>query len=379
MNNTTSKNRKIKVVVGLSGGVDSAVSASLLVDKGYDVTAVFMQNWDSALNNEKFSSIKNFSLYEDGCEWKKDYEDAKNVAEILGIEIIKVDFVKEYWNEVFEYFISEYKKSRTPNPDILCNKNIKFKYFLNYAVDNLDADYIAMGHYANITTENGKKFLSIAKDSEKDQTYFLSFLSQKQIEKVLFPIGHLSKKEVREIALKKNLPVFNKKDSTGICFIGERRFKEFLSSYIPAQPGKIIDYVTKEVVGQHSGVMYYTIGQSKGIGVNGKKEKYYVYKKRASEKVLYVISESNYNSYLLTDSFFISDINLIGFEIQNLIDKEINIKYRHSPLSHKGRIIKENNKFKVILNSKQKAIAEGQYAVFYLDNICLGGAVIDIV
>jgi tRNA-uridine 2-sulfurtransferase len=375
----TSNNKKIKVVVGLSGGVDSAVSASLLLEQGYDVTAVFMQNWDSALNNEKFSSIKNFDFFQDGCEWKNDYEDAKKIAKVLGIKLIKVNFVKEYWDEVFEHFISEYKKSRTPNPDILCNKNIKFKYFMKYAMDNLDADFIAMGHYANIKKINGKNFLSVAKDTEKDQTYFLSFLSQDQIDRVIFPIGHLTKKEVRNIALKKELPVFNKKDSTGICFIGERRFKEFLSSYIPAQPGDIVDFVTKKIVGKHQGAMYFTIGQSKGIGVNGQEEKYYVYKKDIAKKILYVVKESDYNKFLLIDSFYISEINLIGYDLEFLLSHDLNIKYRHSPSSFKGKLFQQDNKLKVVFENKQRAIAEGQYAVFYFEDICLGGAVIDIV
>jgi tRNA-uridine 2-sulfurtransferase len=250
---------------------------------------------------------------------------------------------------------------------------------MKYAMDNLDADFIAMGHYANIKKINGKNFLSVAKDIEKDQTYFLSFLSQDQIDRVIFPIGHLTKKEVRNIALKKELPVFNKKDSTGICFIGERRFKEFLSSYIPAQPGDIVDFVTKKIVGKHQGAMYFTIGQSKGIGVNGQEEKYYVYKKDIAKKILYVVKESDYNKFLLIDSFYISEINLIGYDLEFLLSHDLNIKYRHSPSSFKGKLFQQDNKLKVVFENKQRAIAEGQYAVFYFEDICLGGAVIDIV
>ena len=230
---------KKRVVLGLSGGVDSAVAAYLLKEQGYEVIGVFMRNWDSSLNNDILGNPTN---NDDVCPQEKDYQDAINVARHLGIEIRRVDFIKEYWDQVFTYFIDEYAKGRTPNPDILCNKHIKFKAFLDYAM-SIGADYIATGHYARI-------------EHHENESVML-----KGIDNALFPVGELTKAQVRELASQLDLPVAHKKDSTGICFIGERDFREFLKNYIPAKPGKMVDIVSKEVIGEHQGIMYYTIGE----------------------------------------------------------------------------------------------------------------------
>lgn len=257
---------KQRVVLGLSGGVDSAVAAYVLKQQGYEVIGVFMRNWDSSLNNDILGNPTND---DDICPQEKDYNDAKKVAEHLGIELRRVDFIKEYWDHVFTYFLEEYAKGRTPNPDILCNKHIKFKAFLDYA-KSIEADYIATGHYARVEHHDGQDSIMLRGiDSNKDQTYFLCQLNQSQLQSSLFPIGNMTKPEVRQLAEDLNLPVAHKKDSTGICFIGERDFREFLKNYIPAKAGKMVDIETGQVVGEHQGIMYYTIGQRKGLGIGG--------------------------------------------------------------------------------------------------------------
>lgn len=258
-----------RVVLGLSGGVDSAVAAYLLKKQGYEVICVFMRNWDSSLNNDILGNPTND---DDVCPQEKDYQDAQAVATHLGLEIRRVDFIKEYWDQVFTYFLEEYAKGRTPNPDILCNKHIKFKAFLDYA-KSIDADYIATGHYARVVHTEGEESVMLrGVDNNKDQTYFLCQLNQNQLNNSLFPIGELTKPEVRRIAEELDLPVAHKKDSTGICFIGERDFREFLKNYIPAKSGKMVDIVSKKVIGDHQGIMYYTIGQRKGLGIGGNGE-----------------------------------------------------------------------------------------------------------
>ena len=235
---------KKRVVLGLSGGVDSAVAAYLLKQQGYEVIGVFMRNWDSQLNNDILGNPTNDN---DICPQEQDYNDAKAVAKHLGIEIRRVDFIKEYWDKVFTYFIDEYAKGRTPNPDILCNKHIKFKAFLEYA-EELNADFIATGHYARVEHHEGKDSVMLKGiDQNKDQTYFLCQLNQKQLQASLFPLGNITKQKVRKIAEELDLPVAHKKDSTGICFIGERDFKQFLQNYIPAKPGKMVDIQTGKV------------------------------------------------------------------------------------------------------------------------------------
>ena len=241
---------KKTVVVGMSGGVDSSVSAYLLKKQGYNVIGVFMKNWEEKDENGV-------------CEAEKDYKDVVEVCEKLEIPYYSVNFEKEYWDKVFEYFLSEYREGRTPNPDVMCNKEIKFKVFLDYAKE-LGADFVATGHYARTKKENGETFLLRGLDKNKDQTYFLSQLKQEQIENILFPVGEMEKPEVRKIAEEAGLSTARKKDSTGICFIGEKNFKEFLTRYLPAKQGKMID-LDGNVRGMHDGLMYYTIGQRHGL------------------------------------------------------------------------------------------------------------------
>ena len=244
-----------RVVVGMSGGVDSSVTALLLKEQGYDVIGVFMKNWDDTDENGV-------------CTATEDYKDVAAVADQIGVPYYSVNFEKEYWDRVFEYFLAEYRAGRTPNPDVMCNKEIKFKAFLDYAME-LGADYVATGHYAQVRTdENGIVHMLRGADNNKDQTYFLSQLTQEQLKKTMFPLGHLEKPEVRKIAEKAGLATAKKKDSTGICFIGEKNFKKFLGEYLPAQPGKMMTLDGIEM-GNHAGLMYYTIGQRGGLGIGG--------------------------------------------------------------------------------------------------------------
>jgi tRNA (5-methylaminomethyl-2-thiouridylate)-methyltransferase len=248
-------NSHTRVVVGMSGGVDSSVCAYLLKQQGYDVVGVFMKNWDDTSD----SGV---------CTATQDYQDVAKVASEIGIPYYSVNFEKEYWDRVFTYFLDEYKNGRTPNPDVMCNKEVKFKAFLDYALE-IDADFVAMGHYAQISKDqDGTIHLLRGADDNKDQTYFLSQLSQKQLEKVMFPIGGMQKTEVRRIAAEAGLATAKKKDSTGICFIGERNFRKFLSEFLPAQPGKMVT-IDGEVKGEHYGLMNYTIGQRRGLGIGG--------------------------------------------------------------------------------------------------------------
>lgn len=357
-----------KVVVGISGGVDSAVCAYLLKQQGYEVVGLFMRNWDSLANND---ILGNENISQDVCPQEQDYLDAKEAAKIIGIELKRVDFIKEYWDNIFENLINEYSKGRTPNPDILCNKYIKFDKMLNYAIDTIGADYLATGHYAKIIDGQLYKALDIG----KDQSYFLSQLNNEQLKKILFPLSNLTKTEVRNIAKKINLNVANKKGSTGICFVGERKFLQFLQNYIPALPGKIIDVKTKKEIGKHYGVMYYTIGQRKGLNLGGMNEPYFVVAKNVKEKLLFAVSLSLGNKYLTSDSLEAIDLNLNtnDFDINNLCAK---FRYRQDD-------VKVNVHFN--LNLKKAfvkydefiAIAPGQQIVFYDKDKCIGGAIIN--
>ncbi len=357
-----------KIVVGLSGGVDSAVTAFLLKEQGHEVIGVFMRNWDSFANND---TLGNQNINDAICPQEVDYQDAIQAAKIIGIKIKRVDFIKEYWNDVFENFISEYRKGRTPNPDILCNKYIKFDKLLNYAINNLGADFLATGHYA--ITKNGELFRGL--DKTKDQSYFLSKLSKNQLEKVIFPLGEITKQEVREIATKAKLNVAQKKDSTGICFIGERNFSKFLENYIPAKHGDIIDIDTKKTIGRHNGVMYYTIGQRKGLNLGGMSEPYFVVSKDVENKIIYVAPFSK-EEYLLSDKLTAIDLNIISEEFSN---KNITAKfrYRQDDVKISIKINKNTKEITVFYLVKQLAITPGQQIVFYSENKCLGGAIID--
>ncbi len=358
-----------KVVIGLSGGVDSAVSCLLLKQQGYDVQAVFMQNWDSYVNNEKNLNEQ------DKCEYQYDYEDAVKVANHIGVKIDKIDFINEYWNDVFLNFIDEYKKGRTPNPDILCNQYIKFGAFLNCVKEKYNCDFVAMGHYANVKHENNINYLLKAKDENKDQTYFLCNLNQEQLKHALFPIGNYTKIEVREIAKKYNLPVWNKKDSTGICFIGKRNFRNFLQNYIKKEPGDIVDIVKNEKIGVHDGISFYTIGQNNNLKLGGMQSKYFVCKKDNDKNIIYVVDEKNKNKFLESYKCICNNFNWIINPL-NLNNLQVRFRHRQKLINCNVNITKDN---KVIINypSGSLAVTEGQSAVLYDGEICLGGGVID--
>lgn len=366
--------KKQRVVLGMSGGVDSSVSAYLLKKQGYEVVGLFMRNWDSLVNND----IKgNKSINDPLCPSEVDYQDAKKVAEQLSIELYRVNFVEEYWENVFRYFLNEYSQGRTPNPDILCNKYIKFSAFLDYAVEKLNADYISMGHYAQVRfNKRSKKYeLLKAKDLSKDQTYFLSQLNQKQLSKIIFPLAKISKNRVRSIAKKLNLVTANKKDSVGICFIGKRNIKEFLENYIPALPGKIVDIANSEVLGEHYGIMYYTIGQRKGINLSGMKDRYFVVGKNYKNKILYVTNTKDEKKWLWANGCIVNNINWISDELPNL-KENIYAKFRYQELDKLVNLEIINDEIMIHINESVRALTPGQVAVFYKKNICLGSGVI---
>lgn len=355
------KNNKKKVIVGLSGGVDSSVAALILKKQGYEVIAVFMKNWDDS--EDEF------------CTAEEDYKDALAVSEHIGIPLYSINFQEEYYDRVFKYFLSEYKKGRTPNPDIMCNKEIKFKAFLDFAKD-LGADYLATGHYARIQrNEDGSVVMLKGIDKNKDQTYFLSQLSQNQIRDVLFPLGDLNKEEVRKIALENKLPTANKKDSTGICFIGERNFNEFLSNYLPANPGDIVDIDTGKVFGKHNGLMYHTIGQRRGLGIGGDGEAWFVCGKDLKKNQLLVCQGSEnpnlYSNKLLASNFQSS--------LKNFEKKELScfakFRYRQQDIPVKVKFLGDN-KVEIYYNHI-KSVTPGQAAVLYDGDICIGSAIID--
>ena len=358
---------KTRVVVGMSGGVDSSVSALLLKEQGYDVIGVFMKNWDDTDD----SGV---------CTATDDYEDVKRVADQIGIPYYSINFEKEYWHRVFEYFLNEYKKGRTPNPDVMCNSQIKFKSFLEFALD-LDADYIAMGHYAKtFKDKNGVTHMMRPKDGNKDQTYFLSQLSQEQISRVLFPLANLTKPQVREIALKSGLATAKKKDSTGICFIGERNFRKFLSEFLPAQAG---DMITPDgnVVGHHAGLMYYTIGQRSGLGLGSTKEStapWFVVGKDLQKNQLIV--QQGYDSKLLyATELEASDMSFFTGQPEH--DFEIHctakFRYRQPDVGVTVSYDAANNKAKVYFDEPARAVTPGQALVLYQGEECLGGGNID--
>lgn len=365
---------KKRIVVGISGGVDSAVSAYLLKKQGHEVIGLFMRNWDSLLNNE----LNNENLT-NICPQEQDYLDAQKVCQELGIELIRKDFIKEYWDYVFSYFLDEFKNSRTPNPDIFCNKYIKFSAFLDYAIKELKADYIAMGHYAQINFDEATKEYQLLKgvDVNKDQSYFLSQLSQEQLKYTIFPIGNLTKPEVRIIAKDLKLSVANKKDSTGICFIGERNFKNFLDNYLPAKPGKTVDIKTKKEIGTHDGVYYYTLGQRKGLNLSGFKNPYFVVDKDVKNNILYVANE-NENGWLMHNNCLVNNINWISKDKPKTIKCFAKFRYRQSDIPVKLTFINDNE-IKVKSLQAVRAITPGQIAAFYLNDVCLGSGIVNTI
>ena len=355
---------KGKVVVGISGGVDSSVAAILLKEMGYEVVGLFMRNWDSFIDGEYKDAPKG----KDGiCPQEEDYNDAKEVCDKLNIKLYRKDFVKEYYDYVFTYFLDELKKGRTPNPDIMCNKYIKFDMFYKEAI-KLGADYIATGHYAKLVDGNLYKSF----DKNKDQTYFLSQVSKKQFENVLFPLADIDKPKVREIAAKYNLITAKKKDSTGICFIGERNFTNFLENYLPNKEGNIVNIETGEIVGKHIGLMYYTIGQRRGLDVGGTKERMFVVGKNLDKNILYIcIGEDN--DYLISDSCIIDNVNY-------LTDKRITkcfakFRYRQQDIPVELVYLDDGN---ILVKYKEgvKRVTPGQACVLYDGDLCLGGGII---
>lgn len=352
-------NKNIRVVVGMSGGVDSSVAALLLKEQGYDVVGVFMKNWDDTDE----SGV---------CTATLDYEDVVRVCEQIDIPYYAVNFEKQYWDKVFTYFLDEYKSGRTPNPDVMCNKEIKFKAFLDYAL-SIGADYVATGHYARIRNVDGKVELLRGIDENKDQTYFLNQLTSDVLEKVMFPLGHLEKSEVRQIAKERNLATATKKDSTGICFIGEKNFKQFLSEYLPAQPGEM-QTISGKVVGTHDGLMYYTIGQRHGLGIGGAGEPWFVVGKNVKENILYVEQGDN-NPYLYSDALIATNVNWIN-DVPNEFQCTAKFRYRQKD-SHVTVKKRENGHVEVIFAKSERAITPGQAVVFYQGEVCLGGGTID--
>lgn len=352
-----------KIVVGMSGGVDSSVAAALLKEEGHEVIGLFMHNWEEDDDNGVCTAVN-------------DYEDVKRVCNKLGIPYFSVNFAKEYLDRVFSYFLDEYSKGRTPNPDVLCNREIKFGPFLEYA-KNLGADYIATGHYAKVERKDGKTYLLKAEDSNKDQTYFLNQLNQEQLKDVLFPLGDIKKDKVREMAEKYGLSTATKKDSTGICFIGEKRFREFLKNYLPCKKGDIVDLDGKKV-GDHDGIMYYTLGQRRGLNIGGKKDgngdRWFVVDKDVKNNKL-IVSQGE------GDELFSS--GLITYKVNWIPEKphektfDCFAKFRYRQPDQKVTVTILDDKIKVDFHEKQRAVTPGQYVVFYTETDCLGGGVIE--
>ncbi|MEQ4531776.1 MAG: tRNA 2-thiouridine(34) synthase MnmA [Mixta sp.] len=361
-----SDNSQKKVIVGMSGGVDSSVSAWLLQQQGYQVEGLFMKNWEED-DGEEY------------CTAADDLADAQAVCDKLGMKLHKVNFAAEYWDNVFEHFLEEYKAGRTPNPDILCNKEIKFKAFLEFAAEDLGADFIATGHYVRRHDSNGKSQLLRGLDGNKDQSYFLYTLSHQQIAQSLFPVGELSKPEVRRIAEQLELVTAKKKDSTGICFIGERKFRDFLGRYLPAQPGAIVT-VDGLTVGEHQGLMYHTLGQRKGLGIGGLKE--------SNDNPWYVVDKDVANNRLIVaqgaDHPRLMSVGLIAQQL-HWVDREtlreplacvVKTRYRQEDIPC---VITPLNDDRIEVRFEQPvaAVTPGQSAVFYLGEVCLGGGIIE--
>ena len=353
------------VVVGISGGVDSAVAAYLLKKEGYNVIGLFMRNWDAALNNDIEG---NPTFNENICPQEQDYNDALELCNKLGIELHRVDFVKEYWDDVFTYFLDELKKGRTPNPDLMCNKYIKFDLFIKEA-KKLGADYIATGHYAR---KEGNKLLR-GIDSNKDQTYFLAQVPPANFKDVLFPIGNLLKTEVRKIAEEQEFNIANKKDSTGICFIGERNYQKFIHNYLKPNPGDTIDVKTGKVIGKHTGLMNYTIGQRRNVGISGNEERHYVCGKSVKNNILYVAFGDD-NEYLMSDECIISNVNFISSTHPTFALA----KFRYRGEDHPVELeYLEDGCIRVKYKGLAKSVTPGQACVLYLGEECIGSGIID--
>ena len=354
------------IIVGLSGGVDSAVAALLLKQQGHDVAAVFMKNWDE--DDEK-----------DYCPAEQDLADARNIAGQLDIELYTVSFSAEYWNRVFAHFLAEYEAGRTPSPDIICNREIKFRAFLDYAT-GLGAEFIATGHYASIEKIPVVRLLT-AVDTDKDQTYFLHTLDQAQLARSLFPLGGLTKQAVRTLARQAGFAVHSKKDSTGICFIGERRFSAFLAQYLQKNPGEIRT-LDDEVIGQHEGLMFYTIGQRQGLGIGGRRntsgEPWYVTAKDIEHNILRVAQGVNHPA-LFSQCLRANGLHWIaGTTAAHAFECHARIRHQQ-PLQECAVTVLDERQCRVRFREPQRAVTPGQSVVFYRGDECLGGAVIDTI
>lgn len=358
---TSPPQRGASVIVGMSGGVDSAVAAALLIEQGYTVRGLFMKNWDEDDDTEY-------------CTAKVDLADAKSVCELLGIELLTANFAAEYWDDVFATFLDAYRNNLTPNPDVLCNREIKFRQFRDYA-KTLGAQFIATGHYARLREHNGLPVLCKGVDTGKDQSYFLQALSAEQLRNVLFPVGHLWKREVREIAHRLGLPNRAKKDSTGICFIGERRFSDFLARYLPRNPGRIAD-TDGRTRGQHIGLAYYTIGQRQGLGIGGQasgvEAPWYVTDKRVHDNTLVV---SQHAEDLSGQWLAAQDVNWLA-EAPSL-PMFCNAKIRYRQADQEAQVFpRADGRLLVRFTLPQRAITPGQYVCFYHGDQVIGGATI---
>jgi tRNA-specific 2-thiouridylase len=355
-----------RIVLGLSGGVDSSAAALLLKEQGMDVVGVFMKNWDEQDENGC-------------CTAEQDYADAKRIAEQIGIPFYSVSFTKEYYDRVFTYFLEEYRRGRTPNPDILCNREIKFRAFLDLALA-MDASALATGHYARLD-KSGRTRLLRARDAGKDQTYFLAGLTSKQLEKAMFPIGGLEKRTVRELAERAGLVTAKKKDSTGVCFIGERNFKKFLMQYLPAQQGEMIDVRGKRV-GRHDGLMYYTMGQRRGLGIGGMNE--------GTGESWFVVGKDLKNNRLIVqqgehEELFSTDLTVNGMHFIGGAEAEAELgktfrctaKFRYRQPDQAVTVTLDGGAARIVFDRPQRAITPGQWAVLYRGEECLGGGAID--
>ncbi|MCT8665202.1 tRNA 2-thiouridine(34) synthase MnmA [Glaesserella parasuis] len=360
------ENAKKKVICGMSGGVDSSVSAFILQQQGYQVEGLFMKNWEEDDDT-------------DNCSAAADLADAQAVCDKLGIKLHKINFAAEYWDNVFEHFLAEYKAGRTPNPDILCNKEIKFKAFLEYAAEDLGTDFIATGHYVRRPPLEQQPKLLRGLDSNKDQSYFLYTLSEQQVAQSLFPVGDIEKPIVRAIAEDLGLATAKKKDSTGICFIGERKFKDFLARYLPAQAGEI-KTVDGQVIGRHDGLMYHTLGQRKGLGIGGVKgaseNAWYVVEKDLVNNVL-IVAQGQDNSALLSSGLIASQLHWVDRQpIREKLRCTVKTRYRQADILCEIQPL-DDETIRVIFDEPQIAVTPGQSAVFYQGEVCLGGGIIE--
>lgn len=370
-----------KVIVGMSGGVDSSVSAHLLIEQGYQVEGLFMKNWEEDDTDEY-------------CAAAQDLKDAQAICDKLNIKLHTINFATEYWDNVFEYFLAEYKAGRTPNPDIMCNKEIKFKAFLEFACEDLGADFIATGHYVQrelrTNADNQQHWTMIrGLDSNKDQSYFLYTLNEKQLAHTLFPVGNIEKPEVRAIAEKAGLVTHNKKDSTGICFIGERKFKDFLGQYLPAQPG-IIESSEGESIGHHDGLMYHTLGQRKGLRIGGLansgEEPWYVVEKDLLRNVL-IVGQGHNHPRLFSKGLIANQLHWVNrTALIQPIKCTVKTRYRQADVTCTVTLKTVNqtaiegslsDEYEIVFEEHQSSVTPGQSVVFYQGDICLGGGIIN--